>query len=441
MFDIVQSYFSIELICAALLFALQFKIKNSRKPFLILLTLLMAFCSSYKINGNSIIDYSFLGGLLHYLVILSTVIAIIWFCFSSTLMESVIIGIAGFALQHCVNDLVLVSLNLAHADMVQLVMTPMYAFIRFSIMGLVYLAAYFAFARNFRPSQEQIQNRYPWLILSGSILFLVTVLYGFFEPEEVNAFWYSMHLYDAICTILSLIILVYIARNDALTQEVKTIRQILQLKQEQYELSKENIQLINIKCHDIRKHITDLYTGQTGRNSSEHFIREVENSIRIYDSISRTGNESLDVILTEKILFCDKHHIRMTCMADGKYLSFMDEVDVYSLFANILDNAIESMQKITAEEKRVINLDVRTAGQFLRIQEENYYEGTLKFQNGLPVTTKQDKDYHGFGMKSIRMIVNKYHGEMTIHAEDGIFSLNILLPFQPSHPDNSQTAM
>ena len=58
---------------------------------------------------------------------------------------------------------------------------------------------------------------------------------------------------------------------------------------------------------------------------------------------------------------------------------------------------------------------------------ENFYEGSLSFDNGLPKTTKKDKRYHGFGMKSIRMITEKYHGYFKVKAENGLFILNILI--------------
>ena len=59
---------------------------------------------------------------------------------------------------------------------------------------------------------------------------------------------------------------------------------------------------------------------------------------------------------------------------------------------------------------------------------ENYYAGELDFDDGLPLTTKSDKRYHGFGMKSIKMLAEKYGGYVSVKAEDGVFNLNILLP-------------
>mgnify|MGYP000110845584 FL=1 len=62
----------------------------------------------------------------------------------------------------------------------------------------------------------------------------------------------------------------------------------------------------------------------------------------------------------------------------------------------------------------------------LIVQEENYFCGGLDFKDGLPQTTKDDKNYHGFGMRSIRMIVNKYEGALSAYAKDGVYYLNII---------------
>ena len=86
----------------------------------------------------------------------------------------------------------------------------------------------------------------------------------------------------------------------------------------------------------------------------------------------------------------------------------MEDMDISALFGNILDNAIESVQKLNEQEKRLIHLSVAKQKQFLRIRCENYCEEQLKFENGMPVTTKKDRRFHGFGMKSIK----KYGGEI-----------------------------
>ena len=59
---------------------------------------------------------------------------------------------------------------------------------------------------------------------------------------------------------------------------------------------------------------------------------------------------------------------------------------------------------------------------------ENYCEDELEFRNGLPVSTKGDDNYHGFGMKSIQYVVEKYGGNLVANLEEKIFSVDIIFP-------------
>lgn len=69
---------------------------------------------------------------------------------------------------------------------------------------------------------------------------------------------------------------------------------------------------------------------------------------------------------------------------------------------------------------------IASSGTFVTITVKNTFEGAVVFApDGLPVTTKEDTDFHGFGMKSIRMIVEKYKGNLSISAKDGVFKVNI----------------
>ncbi len=135
----------------------------------------------------------------------------------------------------------------------------------------------------------------------------------------------------------------------------------------------------------------------------------------------------LDVILTEKGLRCNGKGIKLTCVADGSAISFLSEADTYSLFGNLLDNAIDAVLKIDDEETRTIDLQIAKKGKFISVSAKNPYVGEVSLaENGLPITDKADKDYHGFGVKSIAFIVKKYDGELSVSLEDGVFSLNIL---------------
>ena len=153
----------------------------------------------------------------------------------------------------------------------------------------------------------------------------------------------------------------------------------------------------------------------------------MEDAIDIYDSIEKTGNQALDIILTEKSFYCQKNGILLSCLADGRQLSFMDDADIYSLFGNLLDNAIRAALPLEPD-LRVISLTIRAERGLLSIHSHNYYQGTVGLEHGLPLTTNEDKTIHGFGVKSMNMIVEKYGGTISFQPGDGVFNLNMLFP-------------
>ena len=136
----------------------------------------------------------------------------------------------------------------------------------------------------------------------------------------------------------------------------------------------------------------------------------------------------LDTILFSKQLYCAKHRIAMMVVADGARLGFMDVMDICSVFGNALDNAIESVLKLPDKEKRLIRIAVYTQNNFLMIRVENYFEGPLQMEDGEFKTTKRDKGRHGYGIKSIHCIAEKYGGSVSAEAQDNWFHLRVLLP-------------
>lgn len=122
------------------------------------------------------------------------------------------------------------------------------------------------------------------------------------------------------------------------------------------------------------------------------------------------------------------NNIQISCIADGTLLNFMAPADIYSLFGNALDNAIESVAELEPA-KRTVGLFIKSVQNMISIHIENYFEGERVLVNGLPKTTKGDEEYHGYGMLSMRAITEKYNGTLAVEITDNIFSLNILFPF------------
>lgn len=216
-------------------------------------------------------------------------------------------------------------------------------------------------------------------------------------------------------------------KKSAMREELMTLELLQKQQADQYDLSKENIELINRKCHDLKHQIAAI-RNLANEAEREKYLKEVEDSVRIYESIVKTGNDVLDTILTEKSLRCKERQIVINCVADGRQLAFIDSIDLYTIFGNAIDNAMESVEKFIEQDRRQIDVLIYLKQQFLVINIINPVEQQPEFEDSLPVTTKEDKGYHGYGLKSIRHTVKKYDGFLSVRVEDGCFSLKILFP-------------
>lgn len=214
------------------------------------------------------------------------------------------------------------------------------------------------------------------------------------------------------------------ARQLATEREVE--RRMAAERERQYQLSRKNIDAINVKCHDIKHQIRSLADG--GRVADGRALEDLAAEIAIYDSTVKTGNPALDVILTEKGLVCSGEKITLAVIADGRALECLEPQEIYSLFGNALDNAIEAVRGIGEPERRLVSLNVRRSGTMCVINVENSCDVAPAFRDGLPVTTKADAGSHGFGTRSMRGIVERHGGVLSFGCEDGIFHVDALLP-------------
>ena len=211
--------------------------------------------------------------------------------------------------------------------------------------------------------------------------------------------------------------------------EKDALHNIMEMQYKNYQLSKENIDMVNQKYHDLKHQINLLKSGADSEKAGE-YLEQMEREIKIYETQNKTGNKVLDTILTSKSMHCQRHGIELKFMGEGQLLNFMEDMDISALFGNMLDNAIESVVKIKDRQKRLISLHVIQDKQFIRIRTENYCEENVQFQDGIPITTKKDKRFHGYGMKSMKKIVEKYGGSVMAGKANNWFELKILIPMK-----------
>lgn len=215
--------------------------------------------------------------------------------------------------------------------------------------------------------------------------------------------------------------------NNAVLRELDAVQKTLDTQYHQYKQSRESIDLVNMRYHDMKHQIQYLRNEQDADKRNE-FLDMMEKEIKTFEAQNKTGNPVLDTILTGKSLYCYKHGITMTSVVDGKLLDFMEVADICNIFGNALDNAIESVLHIADKEKRLIHVTVSQLNDFIMIRIENYFEGTLRTDGDNYLTTKEDEKNHGYGIKSIKYTADKYDGAVYINTDSNWFDIKIAIP-------------
>lgn len=295
------------------------------------------------------------------------------------------------------------------------------------VLLLLTAACWLLFVRNMRLEKTLRSSNIKTVAVCVVMLVVVYVLNALLTAtdRDVTADIIARSLV-VICVFFALWLVFGISAQERLAREKAEIEQLLRREESLHRISKENIDLINMKCHDLKHRIAAMRVGAALGCDAE--LGEIEDAIAVYDGFVKTGNEDLDIVLAEKSMSCKKDDILLSCIADGRALAFMAPGDVYSLFGNAFDNAIECLRRTADKDKRVVSLSVQARGSFVGVRMENYCGRRLVFEDGLPVTDKADKNYHGFGMKSIRYVAEKYDGSLFAEVRDDMFVLNIIFP-------------
>lgn len=369
-------------------------------------------------------------------------IAALRFCYDVNWQSCIFCGVAGYTIQHIASILEnMISVIAGFHFNLQFYSDSAAEFAPFTLLtfievyALIYDLAYCFFARWIRPGENITIKSNRLLALMVMMLLVEVVLNSVvinqYAGNMVVSYYISASLTNLVCSLAVLVLLFELLLHKSLEDEVEILNHLLYEERKQYEISSETIDIINVKCHDLRHQIRDLRKGAI---IDAQALREVERNISIYESFVTTGNRAMDTILAERGLYCQRHGISLNCMIDGDRLGFMSDMDIYSLFGNMLENAIHSVLEL-GEDQRIISLSVKAKGRLLSIHSNNRYEGQLEMKNDLPQSKKAAGGYHGFGVKSMTMIVAKYGGSISFKAEDGVFHVNILFPMAASQPD------
>lgn len=372
---------------------------------------------------------------LCYLAVTAYCLVFTYGCFQDNLEGVLLVVCAGTATYQVVNKLYpliqnllgindKLTISLIHPDYTTLQEWEWVLFYVFRIAAFL-LLAYF-----FRPKGKVVRNKRTErnvALLSVFMVITVNVLICLGRVYESESMAVSMLIKAFSIDINAMILFLcgFVFHQNERDHQMEVLQQLWKQDQAQFQSVKASMDAINMKCHDL-KHIFRRIEGKLNQEELE----QLQEAITFYDANIKTGNEVLDVVLCEKSLLCQKNGIQFTCMGSGAPFSFLTPVQTYTIFGNLIDNAVEAVQKLPDQEKKVITLTLQSTGGGLEIETSNYFDGVLHTDRDALDTTKPDQARHGFGIKSIQYIAAQYGGTVETAVQEDMFFLSIHFPAQ-----------
>lgn len=178
--------------------------------------------------------------------------------------------------------------------------------------------------------------------------------------------------------------------------------------------------------HDFHHHLQTLkgYIGSGEYERANAYIDELDRKLQSVDTLLKTGNVSLDAILSAKIAQAKNDDISVTVKANVPDKLTITDVELSIIVGNLLDNAIEACK--TVETDRFIRLYIAIKGKMLYFSMLNS-AGSKQKKLGTLFATKKD-GVHGFGLRRAESIIESHGGWCKYNSESGAFTSEFLVP-------------
>lgn len=235
------------------------------------------------------------------------------------------------------------------------------------------------------------------------------------------------------------IILLFAILFYRVNQQREMEAEIAKLKQEQAEIVERDYQALrrtyadNAKLyHDLHNHIEAIYQCLIQGDTKEavRYCEDLRTPVRQISQTVWTGDKALDYLISSKMALAGQEQIKTKVNIEYPHNTNIRSVDLTTILGNLLDNALEAA-KTAPEGLRFLNLTIRRINAMLIIKVENGYGDTPVQENGKLLTSKKDKAFHGWGLKSVQTAADRYDGTIRTDYKDHVFQSVVTLSFQP----------
>lgn len=271
-----------------------------------------------------------------------------------------------------------------------------------------------------------------WILLImplASMSVLLAFRYLTFETElsnKMNIISSVVFVFLLISNIIVFIIYEHSINNAAELYELKSIKQKEKIDKQYFDILEQNNTDLKIFTHDIKNHLEQI-SNLTDNTEISSYISKLYGTVNKYSNVALSGNKTLDVIINKYNTLCTNKNIEIKFNVKTANLIDIDNTDLAAIMNNALDNAVESAEQ--SNSKR-ISVDIYTKELFEIIKIQNSCDIPPAISDKKLLTSKKDKDLHGFGTESIKRTLKKYDGifDWGYNDETKIFELTIAIP-------------
>lgn len=183
----------------------------------------------------------------------------------------------------------------------------------------------------------------------------------------------------------------------------------------------------NKAMHDLRNQLFAI--KELVKSGNERGIQKIEEicaTVSAAQNIIYTNDTEIDALINSKAHTASLNGIALSCQCHFSGFGKIDRIDLCVLIGNLLDNAIEACKKFDGE--RYIEMSILQRANMVNLVVVNPFIGEICNTNGIYCTSKEDKYSHGFGLKSVKTIINKYDGYIELSDNINVFTVSALLP-------------
>lgn len=180
--------------------------------------------------------------------------------------------------------------------------------------------------------------------------------------------------------------------------------------------------------HDMKNHIMVItsYLNDGQYDQAKNYLSKISDNLNKMYTYIETGNSLLNYIINTKLQFAKENGIDVKAEIENLSFEQIGSVDFSALLNNLLDNAIEASLN-SNDNKIVVNI-LRKRGYDTILVKNKIGKSVLKNNPNL-ISTKKNKEEHGYGLKHIKSIVDKYGAMLDIYEEENFFCVYVVCPY------------